>query len=126
MSDGSAPGETGNEDRGDSYEEAIARLDEIIGRLDSGSAELRETLELCAEAKGLIEYCAGELEAVDRGLRELRLDELAASLTGAPANAGAGQEAASSAAEAEIRPPAPQPDPGDSFEAAPPPDDVPF
>lgn len=70
-----------SEERSDSYEVAIARLDEIIGRLDSGDAQLRETLELCAEAKRLIEYCAGELAAVDQGLKELRLDELARSLS---------------------------------------------
>jgi exodeoxyribonuclease VII small subunit len=62
------------------YEAATARLDEIITRLDSGDAQLRETLDLCAEAKTLIEYCAAELAAVDEGLKELRLDDLAASL----------------------------------------------
>ena len=65
------------------YESATARLDEIIQRLDSGDAQLRETLELCEEAKGLIEFCAGELAAVDHGLKELRLEDLAGSLTGA-------------------------------------------
>jgi exodeoxyribonuclease VII small subunit len=62
------------------YETATARLDEIIARLDSGDAQLRETLDLCAEAKDLIEYCATELAAVDEGLKELRLEDLAASL----------------------------------------------
>lgn len=125
MTDGNAPEKTEKDDRGDSYEEAIARLDEIIGRLDSGNAELRETLELCAEAKGLIEYCAAELEAVDRGLKELRLDELAASLTGQ----STGPNAPDAPAAPESEPPpdtASVPDPGDGFEAPPPPDDVPF
>jgi exodeoxyribonuclease VII small subunit len=58
------------------YETASARLEEIIRRLDSGEAGLRETLELVKEGRGLVEYCAGELEAVSRGLEELRLDEL--------------------------------------------------
>lgn len=62
------------------YESATARLDEIISRLDSGDAQLRETLDLCGEAKTLIEYCATELAAVDEGLKELRLEDLAASL----------------------------------------------
>ena len=62
------------------YESAVGRLEEIIGRLDSGQAGLRETLELCREGKTLIEYAAGELEAVGRGLEELRLDELIARL----------------------------------------------
>ena len=59
-----------------SYEDAFGRLQQIINRLDSGDAELRETQELCTEAKALVEYCAAELEAVTRGLEELKLSEL--------------------------------------------------
>jgi exodeoxyribonuclease VII small subunit len=59
-----------------SYETAYERLGQIINRLDSGEAELRETQELCAEAKGLVEYCAAELDAVTKGLEELNLSEL--------------------------------------------------
>ena len=58
------------------YESASARLEQIIARLDSGQAELRETLELCTEAKGLIEFCKSELDAVSGQLKELKLDEL--------------------------------------------------
>jgi exodeoxyribonuclease VII small subunit len=76
-------GQGADGDRPADYETATARLDEIITRLDSGDAELRETLDLCAEAKALIEYCAAELAAVDEGLKELRLDDLAASLKSA-------------------------------------------
>ena len=59
-----------------SYESAVARVEEIVRRLDSGDAGLRETLELVKEGRGLVEYCAGELDAVSQGLEELRLDEL--------------------------------------------------
>jgi len=76
-------GSPANEGSERSYEDAVDRLDRIIARLDSGDAELRETLELCSEAKELIGYCAAELAAVDEGLKELRLDELAGSLAGA-------------------------------------------
>ena len=62
----------------ESYEVAVARLEAIIARLDSGEAELRETLRLCVEAKELIEFCKGELDAVSGELRELKLDELVA------------------------------------------------
>ena len=62
------------------YEAATARLEAIIKRLDSGEAGLRETLELCGEGRTLVEFCAGELDAVGRGLEELRLDELVARL----------------------------------------------
>jgi exodeoxyribonuclease VII small subunit len=53
----------------------IERLEEIIDRLDSGQAGLRETLELCREGRELVNYCAAELEAVGEGLKELKLDE---------------------------------------------------
>ena len=62
------------------YESACARIEAIIARLDSGEAGLRETLELCQEGRALVEFCAGELEAVDQGLEELRLGELVARL----------------------------------------------
>jgi exodeoxyribonuclease VII small subunit len=58
------------------YETATARIEEIIRRLDSGEAGLRETLELVREGRELVEFCAGELEAVGQGLEELRLEEL--------------------------------------------------
>ena len=61
-----------------SYEAAVERLEEIIDRLDSGQAGLRETLDLCREGKTLVDYCAGELDAVGEGLKELNLDDLAA------------------------------------------------
>lgn len=64
----------------DSYEDAVERLEEIIDRLDSGQAGLRETLELCKEGRELVNYCAGELDEVGAGLKELRLDDLAARL----------------------------------------------
>jgi exodeoxyribonuclease VII small subunit len=67
------------------YESAVARVEEIIRRLDSGDAGLRETLELVKEGRELVEYCATELEAVSAGLEELRLEELVARLeTGGP------------------------------------------
>ena len=62
------------------YEAATARLEAIIKRLDSGEAGLRETLDLVREGRELVEFCAGELDAVGRGLEELRLEELVARL----------------------------------------------
>jgi exodeoxyribonuclease VII small subunit len=70
------------------YESAANRLEDIIRRLDSGDAGLRETLDLVREGRGLVEFCAGELDAVGRGLQELRLDELVARLEGAKPAAG--------------------------------------
>jgi exodeoxyribonuclease VII small subunit len=58
------------------YESAVERLEQIIARLDSNQAGLRETLDLCTEGRALIEYAAGELDAVGHGLQELKLDDL--------------------------------------------------
>ena len=75
------PGIGGDAVAGDlTYERASGRIEEIIRRLDSGEAGLRETLELCQEGRRLVEFCATELDAVGRGLEELRLDELVARL----------------------------------------------
>lgn len=64
----------------ESYEVAVERLEQIIDRLDSGQAGLRETFDLCREGRDLVTYCAGELDEVGESLKELRLDELAAKL----------------------------------------------
>jgi exodeoxyribonuclease VII small subunit len=74
---GSRPAE---ESQTQTYETAAARVEEIIRRLDSGEASLKETLELVGEGKALIELCARELQAVSGALEELRLDELVAKL----------------------------------------------
>lgn len=73
----------------ETYETAVARLEAIIARLDSGDAELRETLALCTEAKGLIGFCKAELDAVSGELAELKLDELVAELERPTGQAGA-------------------------------------
>lgn len=70
------------------YETAVARIEEIIRRLDSGQAGLRETLSLVQEGRDLVEYCAGELDAVGQGLEELKLDDLVARLEGAQSGRG--------------------------------------
>jgi exodeoxyribonuclease VII small subunit len=67
------------------YESAVARIEEIIRKLDSGEAGLRETLALVKEGRDLVEYCAAELDAVSSGLDELRLEELVAKLESAEA-----------------------------------------
>jgi exodeoxyribonuclease VII small subunit len=77
------PGGAGRDAGTATYETAVARIEEIIRRLDSGDAGLRETLALVKEGRDLVEYCASELEAVSHGLEELRLDDLVARLEGA-------------------------------------------
>jgi exodeoxyribonuclease VII small subunit len=76
----------GAEARPASYEAAVERLEAIVAELDSGQVELRKTVALTREAKTLIEFCFGELEAASGELRELGLDELVTRLEnpGAP------------------------------------------
>jgi exodeoxyribonuclease VII small subunit len=73
---GGGGGGAGQAEQRPSYEEASARIEEIIRRLDSGEASLTETLALVTEGKELIELCAAELSAVGDALEELRLDDL--------------------------------------------------
>lgn len=63
-------------DKPDSYEVAVEKLEQIIDRLDSGQAGLRETLDLCRQGRELITYCAAELDEVGEELKELKLEEL--------------------------------------------------
>lgn len=126
-----AAGTQAGESAATDYETATERLDEIIARLDSGDAQLRETLDLCAEAKDLIEYCATELAAVDEGLKELRLEDLAASLK--PAGSSIEKTASAPVApatEPEADPEANDPAPAESGAAVdeqpPPPEEPPF
>ena len=70
------------------YETASGRIEEIIRRLDSGEAGLRETLELVKEGRELVDYCASELEAVGHDLEQLRLDELVARLEAGSSGSG--------------------------------------
>ena len=58
------------------YESATERIEQIIRRLDSGEAGLRETLDLVKEGRAVVDFCASELEAVGHDLEQLRLDEL--------------------------------------------------
>jgi exodeoxyribonuclease VII small subunit len=62
------------------YETSVARVEEIIRRLDTGEASLGETLALVKEGRDLIERCAHELDAVGSALEELRLEDLVARL----------------------------------------------
>jgi exodeoxyribonuclease VII small subunit len=76
-------------DSPESYEAAVERLEQIIDRLDSGQAGLRETLDLCREGRDLVTYCTAELDAVGESLAELRLDDLATKLASAVEMGGA-------------------------------------
>lgn len=54
-----------------SYEEAVARLEEIVGRLETGELPLEESLALFEEGVKLAKYCTGKLDAAEGRLQIL-------------------------------------------------------
>lgn len=54
-----------------SFEEAIARLDEIVQRLETGNIALDESLNLFEEGIGLAKYCSERLDAAEGRLQIL-------------------------------------------------------
>ena len=53
------------------YEDALLRLEEIIRSLESGSAELDESLSLFEEGVGLIKLCSEKLDLAEEKVRML-------------------------------------------------------
>ena len=49
-----------------SFEEALARLEEIVGEMDSGKAELDKLLELFEEGTTLVRKCKKELDNAEK------------------------------------------------------------
>lgn len=59
-----------------SFEEAIERLEEIVGRLESGTLTLEESLQLFEEGVGLARFCQTKLQSAQGRLEiVLRQDE---------------------------------------------------
>lgn len=53
------------------FEEAIGRLNEIVGRLESGNEPLEESLKLFEEGSALASFCYGKLETAEQKIRQL-------------------------------------------------------
>ena len=56
------------------FEEALARLEEIVSKLERGDAALDESLKLYEEAAGLIRRCNSALEQAERKVTILMKD----------------------------------------------------
>ena len=54
-----------------SFEEALARLEEIAGRLDRNDVPLADALRYCAEAAELMRYCRAQLAEAEGKLERL-------------------------------------------------------
>lgn len=51
------------------FEEALARLDEIVRQMETGSARLDESLALFEEGVGLVKFCTGELDRAEQKVK---------------------------------------------------------
>lgn len=57
-----------------SFEDAVARLEEIVGAMEAGSLPLDECLRRFEQAVGLSRFCAAKLEAAEQQIRVLTAD----------------------------------------------------
>jgi exodeoxyribonuclease VII small subunit len=57
------------------YEDAIAQIESIIDRIESGEAGLDETIQQCEAGLKLIGRCRGVLDATEKRIAELTADE---------------------------------------------------
>ena len=57
------------------FEQALARLEEIVRMLESGSAPLDRSLELFEEGVGLVKMCNGRLDNVEQRIKILSKNE---------------------------------------------------
>jgi exodeoxyribonuclease VII small subunit len=53
------------------YEEAVARLEEIVGQLEAGNLALDASLSLFEEGIGLAKFCSEKLDAAEGRLQIL-------------------------------------------------------
>ena len=55
-----------------SFEEALKRLEEIVGHLEKGDIPLEESIRLFEEGSGLLALCSGQLEEAEQKVTLLR------------------------------------------------------
>ena len=55
------------------FEDAVARLEEIIEHLESGDMALEESLKLYEEGIGLVRNCSALLEKAEQSVKMLQL-----------------------------------------------------
>jgi exodeoxyribonuclease VII small subunit len=65
---------SGGGDKDVNFEEALARLESLVERLEEGEIPLDESLEAYAEGTRLVKLCLKELERADTLIRELSED----------------------------------------------------
>jgi len=61
----------GGEFSGLSYEEALAALEQIVAQLESGEANLDESMSLFQKGMALSKICAAKLSAIEKEITQL-------------------------------------------------------
>jgi exodeoxyribonuclease VII small subunit len=57
-----------------SFEEALKELERIVGRLESGEAQLQEAIDLYERGDQLRRQCAARLDAAQARIEAIRVD----------------------------------------------------
>jgi exodeoxyribonuclease VII small subunit len=71
-----------------SFEEALKELERIVGRLESGEAQLQEAIDLYERGDQLRRQCAARLDAAQARIEAIRLDAEGRPAGTAPFTAG--------------------------------------
>ena len=58
-------------DKKPSFEESVARLDEIVAKLEKGDIPLDDALGLFGEGTALVKLCSGLLDAAEQKVTQL-------------------------------------------------------
>jgi exodeoxyribonuclease VII small subunit len=58
-----------------SFEDALKRLEEVLDSLEHGNLNLEESVKAFEEGVGLVRYCHGRLDEVERRVELLLKDE---------------------------------------------------
>lgn len=66
-----------NQDKKITYESAVKRLEEIVKKLESGSAELDESILLFSEGAELVKTCTAILDEAEQKVKILSESEKA-------------------------------------------------
>lgn len=71
-----------------SFEEALKELESIVGRLESGEAQLQEAIDLYERGDQLRRQCAARLDAAQARIEAIRTDADGRPTGTTPFNAG--------------------------------------
>lgn len=70
-SSGAKPSGNGSEPLPENYEAALAELETLVGRMESGSLSLEDSLAAYRRGAALVAFCQQQLEKVEQQVRVL-------------------------------------------------------